>query len=285
MHESQVKLSRRGRAVTFALLALVFLFAPVRQADAQVSVSVSGNTAVAQINLAGGYGADFTLTFQNAQNLSPASLGVSATVVNPADATLLARLPSGANPTIPTAFPVMISVSPPALGGLAFTNGVADEIHMHNLVFTQNSPFRIYKAPAGGRFYDITSDVASGSVRTRGTTGGFSDFLILVDTAAYADGAEDKFDYLAARTDTNAVSGAARATLLADLGSSRAAYDQGDYTLARTRLDTFRAHVAAYAGNGVPNAWRAARDLDNVAGDLLAESASLQFSLTRLASQ
>ena len=90
MHESQVKLSRRGRAVTFALLALVFLFAPVRQADAQVSVSVSGNTAVAQINLAGGYGADFTLTFQNAQNLSPASLGVSATVVNPADATLLA---------------------------------------------------------------------------------------------------------------------------------------------------------------------------------------------------
>ena len=269
-----------------AAAALVFALAlPSAPAQAQVTVSVSGNTATAGISLAGGYGADFTLTFPNAQNLSASSLGISASVVNPLDATLLARLPTGAGLSIPSAFPVMISVSPPALGGLAFTNGCAVEIHTHNLVFTQNSPFRIYKAPAGGKFYDITSDVLAGSVRTRGTTGGFSDFLIVVDTGSLDDRAEDKYDFLRARADTNSLSSGARTALLADLAASRSAYDQGNYDLARTRLDTFRGDVLAYAGNGVPNAWRAARDLDNIAGDLLAESAALQFTLTRLASQ
>jgi hypothetical protein len=267
------------------MAVLALLLACGAPAHADVSVSVSGNTAVAQVSLSGGIGADVTLSFQSAQNLSATSLGVSASVVNPMDATLLARLPTGAALAIPTAFPVLISVSPPALGGLAFTNGVAVEIHTHNLTFTQNSPFRLYKAPAGGKFYDITSEVASGSVRTRGTTGGFSDFLIVVDTGSAGDTAEDQYDYLAARADTNAVSSGARTALLADLAASRSAFDAGNYTLARTRLDTFRTDLSGYAGNGVPNVWRAARDLDNVAGDLMAESASLQFTLTRLASQ
>ena len=270
------------RRVT-ALLAL--LLAACAQAQAGVSVSVSGNTAVAQISLAGGYGADLSLTFQNAQNLSASSLGVSASVVNPLDATLLARLPAGAGLSIPSAFPVLVSVSPTALGGLSFSNGVAIELHTHNLVFTQDSPFRLYKAPAGGAFYDITGEVASGSVRTRGTTGGFSDFLIVVDTGAAGDTAEDQYDYLEARADSSAVSSGPRAALLSDLAASRSAFDAGNYTLAGTRLATFRSDLAGYAGNGVPNVWRAARDLDNVAGDLLAESASLQFTLARLASQ
>jgi hypothetical protein len=268
-----------------ATALLILLLGCCAHAEAGVSVSVSGNTAVAQVSLAGGYGADLTLTFQNAQNLSASSLGVSASVVNPLDATLLARLPAGAGLSIPTAFPILISVSPPALGGLSFTNAVAVEIHTHNLTFTQNSPFRIYKAPAGGAFYDITGEVASGSVRTRGTTGGFSDFLIVVDTGSAADTAEDQYDYLEARADTSAVSSGARATLLSDLAASRSAFDAGDYSLAGTRLATFRSDLAGYAGNGVPNVWRAARDLDNVAGDLMSESASLQFTLARLASQ
>jgi hypothetical protein len=283
MRNSLSRLFAPCRAAAAVLLLALAL--PAAPAAAQVTVSVSGNTATAQVSLAGGYGADFTLAFQNAQNLSASSLGISASVVNPLDATLLARLPTGAGLSIPAAFPVMISVSPPALGGLSFTNGVAVEIHTHNLTFTQNSPFRIYKAPAGGKFYDITGDVLAGSVRTRGTTGGFSDFLIVVDTGSLDDNAEDKYDYLDARTDTNSVSSTARAALLADLASSKSAYDQGNYALAKTRLDTFRSDLLGYAGNGVPNVWRAARDLDNVAGDLLAESAALQFTLGRLASQ
>jgi hypothetical protein len=282
MRESRHRSFVPGWASAALLLLGLMLAAPARS---QVSVSVSGNTATAQISLAGGYGADFTLTFPSAQNLSASSLGIGASVVNPLDPTLLARLPAGSSLAVPTAFPVMISVTPPALGGFAFTNGASVEIHTHNLVFTQNSPFRIYKAPAGGSFYDITSDVLAGSVRTRGTTGGFSDFLILIDTGSYEDGAEDKYEYLESRVDTNALSSGARTALLADLASSRSAYDQDDFALASTRLDTFRSHVLGYAGNGVPNAWRAARDLDNIAGDLLAESASLQFTLNRLASQ
>ena len=71
------------------LLSALALAAP---AQAQVSVSVSGSTAVAEITLPGGLGADLTLTFPSAQNLSASSLGIGASVVNPLDATLLARL-------------------------------------------------------------------------------------------------------------------------------------------------------------------------------------------------
>jgi hypothetical protein len=269
----------------FAGLAVIALATLAAPAAAQVSVTVSGNTAVAQISLAGGYGADLTLTFQGAQNLSAANLGISATVVNPADPALLARLPQNTSISVPSAFPVMISVAPPALGGFSFLNGAALEIHTHNLVYTSNSPLRVYKAPAGGAFYDITSEVASGSVRTRGTTGGFSDFLILVDLQPAHDVAEDKYAFLDARVANSALSSSAHSTLSADLGASRSAFDAGDYALARTRLDTFRTDLASYAGSGVPNTWRAARDIDNIAGDLFGESASLQFTLARLAAQ
>jgi hypothetical protein len=97
--------------------------------------------------------------------------------------------------------------------------------------------------------------------------------------------AEDKYAFLDARVANSALSSSAHSTLSADLGASRSAFDAGDYALARIRLDTFRTDLASYAGSGVPNTWRAARDLDNIAGDLFGESASLQFTLARLAAQ
>jgi hypothetical protein len=246
------------------------------------TIAISGNTAVATLALPQGLDAELTLSFEAPANLSAASLGISAELVNPLDLTLLARLPSP-QLSIPTGFPVLITVEPPSAGGLSFVNAVSVELHTHALPYSVASPLRLYKAPLGGRFYDITDGVNPGSVRTRGQTGGFSQFLILVDTTDAQAAASDKYAYLDARLTDPAVSAAARTALVALLASSRAAFSAGDFVLASARLDSFRDAVRSYAGAGVPNRWRAARDLDNIAGDLLGESASLEFTLGRLA--
>ena len=264
-----------------AVLALASLSVCVASpALAGVTVTTSGNTATAVVELPGLASTELLLAFENPQNLSAANLGISARVVTLTE--LAARLPSTDLLSLPATFPVMISVAPPALGGLSFTGAADVEIHTHALTFTPNNLFRIYKASAGGTFHDITEGVHEGSVRTAGRTGGFSDFLILVDTGAEEDKAEDQYAYLAARLTSSAISTAARNALQADLAASLDEYEEGDPESAAALLDAFDATVEDYAGNGVPNVWRSARDLDNIAGDLLSETSALRYSLSRV---
>jgi hypothetical protein len=259
------------------LLVLVGLFSA--QAWAQVVVTVSGNQAVAQIDLLG-IGADFSLTFDQPQNLSVSSLGLKANLVDPLDPALRARLPDS-RLGVPLALPLMISVEPPADGGLAFSNVVQVELHTHRLPYSASSPLRLYTAHQGGKFYDITDDIRSGSVRVRGRTGDFSDFLILVDPIPLTESADDKYAFLEASV-LAVPDAAVRGQLQSDLAASRSAFAAGNYATARTALDTFEARVRSNAGTAVPNRWRAARDLDNVAGDLLTEAGSLRYTLVRL---
>lgn len=264
-----------------ALVALAFVWASLSApAHAGVDVTVSGNTARAVVNLPGVPSTELNLVFESPHNLTAANLGISARVVSAAE--LTGRLSAADLLSLPFSFPVMISVSPPALGAFSFANAAQVEIHTHALAFTVDNLFRVYKASAGGTFHDITEGVRAGSVRAAGRTGGFSDFLILIDLVPNENKAEDQYAYIAARLENPAISSAARDALEADLGASRAAFDLGDGPTAQARLDTFDAHLRTYAGNGVPNAWRSARDLDNIAGDLLGESAALRYTLSRI---
>lgn len=264
-----------------AVLALACLSAGLAgPAQAGVTVTTSGNSATAVVSLPGLASTELNLSFENPQNLSAANLGISARVVSATE--LASRLPSTDLLSLPFAFPVMISVAPPALGGFRFTGAAEVEIHTHALTFTADNLFRIYKASAGGTFHDITQSVTEGSVRTAGRTGGFSDFLILIDVGAEESKAEDQYDYIAARLTNTSISTAARNALQADLAASRTEFEQGDAETAAALLDAFDASIDDYAGNGVPNVWRSARDLDNIAGDLLSETAALRYSLSRV---
>lgn len=254
-------------------------------ADAKLSadtmqVTVSGNQALASIDLAG-VQAELSLTFEQPENLSVAALGISARLIDPLDPQLLARLPDSQMLSIPVALPLLISVEPPTAGGLAFSNVVEVEIHTHLLPFAVDSPLRLYKAPKGGRFYDITTDIRPGSVRERGRTGGFSDFLILVDLTPSRDAAEAKYDFLDQRL-LSVSHSSTRSQLQADLAASRTAFAGGNYAAANTAMAGFESRVRQSAGNTIPNGWRAQRDLDNIAGDLLSEAGSLRFNLGRL---
>lgn len=263
----------RSRWLLLLLVLVAF------QASAQIQVTVTGNQALAKVNLLG-IGADFSLTFDQPQNLNVASLGLKAKLINPLDPALRARLPDS-RLGVPLALPLMISVEPPASRGLAFSNAVELELHTHLLPFSTTSPLRLYTAHAGGKFYDVTSSISPGSVRVRGRTGGFSDFLILVDPIPLLESASGKYDFLQASV-LAVPDAAVRSQLQADLAASRSAYDARNYAGAKSALNTFENRVRTHAGTAIPNRWRAQRDLDNVAGDLLTEAGSLRYVLVRL---
>mgnify|MGYP000087110894 FL=1 len=253
-----------------------------------IPVTITGNRAVATIEVSvlglGLVTIEMILDFDQPVNLTASSLGISAGLTSVLD--LVGRIDLL---RVQLALPIMITVEPPAGEGLSFANVVAVELHTEALSFLPLSVFRLYKAPIGGTFFDITDDVLPGSVRTRGRSGEFSQFLIVTDLlqissppAAYAADAQAKYLFLASRLQSPLVNPKARAVLETDLAASRLAYDAADYATARAGIATFGARVKSFGPTYVPNRWRAARDLDNVAGSLLGEASSLDFTLRRL---
>lgn len=265
------------------LLVLAFLVAaPAASAQSlPVSVNVAGETATIVVGPASEPLADITLSFDDASNLTAAGLGVSAQLVNLADPSLLARLPGMAVTQLDSAFPVLITIEPLAAAGLSFERTVRVEVHTHALPYTVGSSLRLFKAPVGAGFRDITDEIAPGSVRARGTTGGFSQFLIVADLRDTGTVVAQKLAWLRAKVATVPV--AERAPLNDYLDAVESKIALGDHNAALLTLDAFRARVLTRAGTGaIAWQWRAARDLDNPAGELLAGAATLKFSVAYL---
>jgi len=270
------------RLVLVVLLAVAGL-AP-RDAGAQLlggapTVTIDGNKASVTLG-AGGVSVDVTLTFEQVVGLSAAGLGLSARTVSPVE--LVGRLPDGTLTSLPAGFPLMVTVEPPAAGGLSFAGVAQVDVHTHDLAFVGDSPLRLFKAPVGGAFVDITESMGMGSYRARGSTGGFSQFLIIADLRGDADVVEAKLDLLDATfaAGSSSIAPAVRGNLQSSLNAIRAAWNSGDVRGAMTAATAFGDAVktAANAGN-VPNVWRSARDLQNVAGNLRAAAGTLRFSL------
>lgn len=260
------------------LAATMFTWGSIAQAQSlPVNVVVSGNAAMVRIGTSLMPIADLTLTFDDATGLSAASLGISAESVNLGDPALLARLSELSLTTMPASLPVMITVEPPPAGGLSFRRLVNVEVHTHALVYSPGSRLRLFKAPLGGAFHDITGSVLSGSVRTRGTTPGFSQFLVLADPRPSSAVIVGKLADL--RNKLAAVALPLRNSLSSHLDDVQAALEAADFTAATTSLDAFRAQVASQAGSSIPQEWRAQRDTENTAGELLAGADTLGFSI------
>ena len=255
------------------------LAAPIAAAQAlPVRVDVAGNVARIDVGALGAEIADVTLTFDDATGLSAQNLGVTAQLVSPIDAALLSRLP-GTLASIQNAFPLLLTIEPPA-GGLSFERVVRVEVHTHALPYTYGSSFRLFKAPLGGAFRDITTEVAQGSVRARGTTGGFSQFLVLADVRRSADVVAEKLGRLQARIALLPATEAA--PLEAFRAAAAAAVADGRYDDAFGHLDALSARVSARAGSHIPQVWTAGGGSQNHAGELLAGVATAKFSVAYL---
>lgn len=270
-------------AVASKLLLAGLLSAASAWAAAQslpVMVTASGDNASIVIGSPLAPIADVTLVFEDASGLSAASLGVSAEWVNPTHPALLARLPNPSLTTLSSALPLLITIEPPAIGGLTFLNTGRIEVHTHALTYTLGSSLRLLKAPLDGPFRDITDEVAQGSVRARGTYGGFSQFLIVTDVRETGDVIDEKIGHLRGRV--AALPAGERPAFTAQLDAAELAIVQTDYNAAIAQIDAFRARAQARAGTYLANQWRATRNVDNQAGELVAGAATLRFSVAYL---
>ncbi len=270
----------RKFTATVAVL-LSALCAPLAFAQSQpVQVSISGNTATATIGAPLQPLAEVILEFENATGLTPASLGISADLVNLSDPALLSRLPNAQLIQLDSAFPLLVTIEPPRTGGLTFRT-VRVELHTHALLYSIGSSYRLFKAPLNGSFTDITDEIAQGSVRARGTTGGFSQFLVLSDLRETVAVVAEKLLTLRDRVDT--LPAAEQASFDARLDAVETGLAAADYNtaIADTRLIAQQARERAAAG-AIGGEWRATRDVQNPAGDLIAGAASLEFSIAYL---
>lgn len=303
--------SKRWHGVAMLLASVLALAAPA--AGAAVIVSISGNQALASISLPGGLGtvdADVTITFDTPVNLDATELNLTASVVDPNDPLLLARLPSctPACVAIDPAFPLLITVEPLAVpwlfhsgfesgetdpGLLGFLNTYEVEIHTADLDCVAAAsgdpcpatPYRLFKAPVGGAFVDYTDAMLKGSVRARGRDGAFSQFLIVADTRPTLSVEPDKALALETRIDNATLSDALRTDLLGKLAQVQvAALVDVDYTTAIADLDALIATIDANAGTAIANRWSADHSVVNDAGELEGLAYTLRYTLVRLQS-
>lgn len=264
------------------VLALLFsVQAPWAAAlNLPVQVNVSGDIATANIgNPLLPPLADMTFDFEDVSGLNTSSLGLTATLVSPLDTGLLARLPGGLLNTIPNTLPLLVTVEPPLTGGLSFRT-VRVEVHTHLLPYTAGSSLRLFKASLGGAFVDITDEIAPGSVRARGTTGGFSQFLILVDLRYTSTVVAAKITAL--RNRVNTLPWSERQPFHALIDRAEAAVAVEDFVDALDATQDIADRALARAGTHLLDEWRAARNGDNQAGDLIAGAATLKFSIAYL---
>lgn len=266
-----------------SLLLAVTLLSGTGAAVAQslpVKVDVAGNVATALIGDATNPLAELTLTFDDASNLSPDSLGISAKLVDITDPALLSRLPDLRLTRLDSSLPLLITIEPPAIGGLSFRRTGRFELHTHALSYAIGSDYRVLKAPVGGNFRDTTEEVAPGSVRARSRYGGFSQFLVVADLRDTAVVVADKIAALRTRVAT--LPGSEQPPFSAQLDAIDAAVADEDYNNALAGVDLISERALARAGNGLADEWRATRDADNQAGDLLAGAATLKYSIAYL---
>lgn len=282
---------RRWRLLpTFAVAGLLLLQSAAACAGSVVVTIIDGVKARADITLpnpnGGSYTAEFEIQFEpeNLQNLTVECIGITADVLTPAEIIDIEtnHLPHPWQ-TIDPNFPVRVTVEPPAACGLAFEDQYDVSLDTPNLVYQPQSQYRLVKAPIGGDYRYVTGAVTSGSVRSRGSSGGFSQFIMIADTAPnYSVDCTNEYDDLEARLKNSPMNLTARRALETDLAVSRAAYDAGDFKEAIALLAVFDAHCAEYGGAALPNRWRSARDLDNVEGDLVGRTDNLRFWMGRL---
>lgn len=281
-------LQARNRVAMLATLLLAgaaLLAASTARAQAgpqslPVTVQASGDTATIEVKLGTQVLADLTLSFDDASGLSASSLGVSAQLLSATSPSLLNRLPDAQLTQVPGALPLLVTIEPPANGGLSFDRTVRVEVHTHLLAYTAGSSFRLFKAPVGGAFRDITDEVAPGSVRARGTTGGFSQFLVLADLRETGAVIDAKVAWLRARID--ALPSGEQGAFDGYLDTVESAVASEDYANAIAALDLLAARAAARAGNQLDATWAPLGQADNDAGELIAGAATLKFSVAYL---
>jgi hypothetical protein len=262
--------------ISFLLSALALPAAP---AAAQITLplpTITSNSLSIPLSVAGLL-ANLNLTFETVTHMNLLNLGVSVRLVTFLDTALLARLPP--NVSLPVGLPIVVKIEPPAAGGLTFTGLV--NLRMVSLSLPPTSDLRLYGAPLGGKFTDLTDIEGDTTYRVAGTRGGFSEFLVVVDHTPLAQAVSTKLDALSGVLTANAAAIAppVRTELTTELAAVRAHVTAGQISAAIQEVDAFLATAERHSGAEIPDVWSAAHDRVDVAGQLRAGGRTLRYSL------
>ncbi|PYQ15326.1 MAG: hypothetical protein DMF80_09660 [Acidobacteria bacterium] len=249
-----------------------------------IPLSITGNEVRGTIDLPGDIGADLTISFEDVIGLTSTALEASATLVNPVDPTLIGRLPASVG--VPAAFPVLVQIGPSASSALTFSGIYRISFHTHNLQLDPALPLSLLKAPDGGAFQDITRAEGRGSYRDDGDGGGFSEFLIVVDSRPIDTVIAGKFIDLQAILNDPVIAASISPAVLTNLQSllsqALTLYQSGSIWSAMATMHAFSLYVKAHSGEEIPDVWRAnCNTVVNVAGLLRTGADTLKFSLDR----
>jgi hypothetical protein len=245
-----------------------------------VPFEVVGNQVKAEVNLLGIIHVRLQITFENVIGLNQNALNITATKILTGDLSILKRITNPTQITIPLQLPVLINITPSQNSTLTFTGAYEVELYTQNLNFLP--VLRLYKAGNGLQFRDITTFTGMGSYRVRGTSGSFSDFLILVDLRSSQTVIQQKFSFLQETLSSNAaqIQPAFYQSLQEWLDAARSSWQAGQKSQAVGYLEAMISAIKLDNGASVPNTHRANDPHTiNVAGALRAEAATLIFSL------
>ncbi len=233
------------------------------------------------LSTGGGRNLVLRVTFKGRQAIDLDDFNVSAEEVDPTDAALLARLPAGV--VIPSEFPVLIHVDPGSNAEQAFRGRASFEVETDDIDFFADSNVRLFKAPDGGAFTDITETYGLGSFRARGSAGSFSELMLVRDLRSNAAVLTAKFLALETRLQLheNDIDAVVYARLSSLLDQAKTAYQSSDLDTAKDRIDAFIDLAEAESGDGVPDIWvsTAGTLRVNVAAALLSAARTVRFNL------
>jgi len=251
------------------LVFIVCLGAASASAQVTVPLTISGNQATGEIELPGGVAADLTVIFESTTGLDATALQASATLVDPLDSTLLARLPGLG---LPGTFPVLLRVEPTETSTLSFRGTMTVSLYTYNLTLRSDQPLSMFCAHNGGDFEDVTKTETMGSYRVDGSGGSMSEFVVVLDTRNIDAVINQKFDAVGdlLQAQVGILPSGLLNTLNFRLGLARGFYLLGRIGAAISQLNQLNDAIVAQSGLVIPDTYQAHTSLVNTAGTLRA---------------
>lgn len=262
---------------TFAAALLIQPLA-MQQAHAN-EIQFAENRISADVVLDNGMDLQLSIRFPQAIGLSESNVKVNIRALNPNDPQITHRLPDSFQMSAVDSFPVLISVQPRQDRGFSFSGEAEIELYTQSIDYADN--IRLFRSHAGGQFEDITTLTAAGSLRATGSTGHFSDFILLVDnrdpTVIAAAKARDLAHYLYSHVfSMEDQFGAEIHALSRNINDH---VQQGRYRAAVSNLNNMLRKLETANDETMPGVWRSTGDLENVQGELLTKGRSLRYTL------
>jgi hypothetical protein len=265
----------------FGFLLLTLLSSSsIAQTVSPSAVSINGNVLQAKLQVTSTIEIDLVVEFEKSIGLSTNNIEITASLIDIDSSFVTNRFNVNDLKVIPS-FPVIISISPKVNSGFGFEGLASVEIYTKSIDYNVAMPARLFRSHDNGNFEDITSMVSAGSIRARGNTGSFSDFMILLDERSNTDMIEATFSQLSQLLNQHSdkISLVLGMSIQTSINSLQHALLMTDFATALELTESLISITESATGDQMSNVWRSSNDVINMQGELLTRLKTLRFSL------